>query len=93
MTAIVPTDLAPMPDAGVGRERVAKASVVTARKYAPLARFLPGQFNGGPGYLMYEGGELTGTYALGCGEGLVREIWVVRNPDKLGGLSRQRQVA
>lgn len=76
-----------------GRHRIANFAVTTARKYADIARFEPALLNGGPGLLMYEGGELTGAYVLGCSEGRVHEVWIMRNPDKLAGLARQRQVA
>lgn len=78
----------------VGRDRIMRFAIGVARKKWPKgARVVLAEVNGGPGVLVYEGERVTSAYVLGCGDGQVRAIWVVRNPDKLRALDVPRLVA
>jgi RNA polymerase sigma-70 factor (ECF subfamily) len=74
----------------VGAERIARFLTGTARKHPlpPGARIFPARVSGLPGLLVFVGDTCLQTIALDLEGGAVAAIYIVRNPDKLGHLSR-----
>ena len=98
LTALAP-DVVLVSDGG-GKAKAALRPIAGADK---VARFLVGiagqsatvpdlrievlEVNGGPAVVVWSGAEPFLTMSLGVGDGLVEQVLVVRNPDKLRGLA------
>ncbi|MGV9710184.1 RNA polymerase sigma-70 factor [Gordonia sp. NPDC003424] len=53
----------------------------------------PAIVNSLPGMIIHFDGQLQGVFVLHVVDGVIRHIYATRNPDKLGGLERQRSIA
>ena len=71
-----------------GRTTVAQFLSATARRPAPGSHAELADVNGEPGLIVRAGGEVYLVLSIGVDQGLVYAIRVIRNPDKLKGLSR-----
>lgn len=69
----------------LGRHRVARFLLGVARRTADLSG-MPAVVNGGHGLVVLEAGQPIGVLALSVAGGLVTEVDLVLNPEKLGGL-------
>ena len=76
-----------------GRDKVVRFAVKLSEKLQGTLHVEPRDINGVPGWLLYESGELTTVFILGIGDGQVREVWAMRNPDKLTNLAAPRRIA
>ena len=75
----------------VGADRVVRFFLGIARKTAGKVRSEPAWVNGGPGFVSYEGDELTSIYSIDVDHGRICGFYIVRNPDKLAVAVRERQ--
>lgn len=72
----------------LGRERIARMFArLSAKNYRPH-RLVPAVVNGLPGLILRTNEGPAGTFALEVADGVIRRIYVVRNPDKLRHLGR-----
>ncbi|MFW0792899.1 RNA polymerase sigma-70 factor [Gordonia sp. CPCC 205515] len=53
----------------------------------------PAIINSLPGMIVHFDGQLQGVFVLHVVDGAIRHMYATRNPDKLGGLERQRSIA
>lgn len=56
-------------------------------------RLEPAVFNNQPGVAIYVDGELAGTFTLHIVDGVIQQIYAMRNPDKLARIDRPRVIA
>jgi RNA polymerase sigma-70 factor (ECF subfamily) len=70
----------------VGAGRVARLVVGIERKWSGAGRHDPVSVNGEPGLLSWRDGRPDSVSSILVEDGLIAAIYVVRNPDKLGGL-------
>lgn len=72
-----------------GAERVARFFFGAREKLMPrdVVRRIA-EINGQPGVVVYHQGRVFGVLTMDVAEGRVRNIYIVRNPDKLEGLAR-----
>lgn len=78
----------------LGADRIARAFASGIRRFAPAERtYRPATVNGLPGFLVYHGVELTTVFTFGINRGRIHSIHVMRNPDKLRHLQRDRPVS
>lgn len=69
-----------------GRDRVRRGLLGVARKELPV-RLTRAEYNGTPGLVGYQGGRPAVLLLFGLdGDGAITEVFVHRNPDRLGGL-------
>ena len=76
-----------VPNPVFGAERVARFFFGAREKLMPkdvVRRFA--EINGQPGIVAYHHGEVFGVLTMDVAEGHIRNIYIVRNPDKLQGL-------
>jgi RNA polymerase sigma-70 factor (ECF subfamily) len=69
-----------------GADRAARFLAGVSRKQPPGLRVRPAAVNGAPGLIGYVAGRPVFALSLAIGEGLIRGVYIVRNPDKLGHL-------
>ncbi|WP_372347215.1 RNA polymerase sigma factor SigJ [Streptomyces sp. KL116D] len=67
----------------VGGERIAHAYAEIARVAGDRTTFLECTVNGLPGLVAFQGGALVTVFAFEVVEDRIRNIWAVRNPEKL----------
>ncbi|MFF7550276.1 RNA polymerase sigma factor SigJ [Streptomyces canus] len=67
----------------VGREQVARAYAEIARVSGDHTRFLECTVNGLPGLVTRQDGNLSTVFAFEIVDDRIRNIWAVRNPEKL----------
>jgi RNA polymerase sigma-70 factor (ECF subfamily) len=74
----------------LGKDRVARLFAGLAQKANLAGAFVytPARINGDPGYVVSEPDGSVTTVSLEIREGRVRAIYIVRNPEKLGHLTR-----
>jgi RNA polymerase sigma-70 factor (ECF subfamily) len=72
-----------------GRDLVARFMIGLFERAPSDLRLEPAPVNGQPGYVVYIGDRLHGVVALELADERVRRIFIVVNPDKLAGVSRQ----
>jgi RNA polymerase sigma-70 factor (ECF subfamily) len=70
-----------------GADRLARFCFVAARQLAGRITFQPAQVNGEPGLLRYLDGKLDTAMSFVTDGVRILEVYAVRNPDKLKGLS------
>ncbi len=70
-----------------GDDNVARFMVGVAGKAAPDATMEVVTVNGAPAWRIHQNGALYGVFQLVVAEGLIRQLLLVANPDKLGGLA------
>ncbi|KAF1047361.1 MAG: ECF RNA polymerase sigma factor SigJ [Herbaspirillum frisingense] len=63
------------------------------RRFGERIAYRPAWINGSPGLLRYIDDKLESAQVLETDGGLIREIYVVRNPDKLAAIARQTLAA
>lgn len=71
----------------VGRRAVVRLFQALLRHGPKDVQARPTWFNGGPGVLLLEAGVPTSAYAFDIVQGRIQQIFVQRNPDKLGGFA------
>jgi RNA polymerase sigma-70 factor (ECF subfamily) len=72
----------------LGAERVARLVIGIERKWTDSGRHQLIEVNGAPGLLTWRDGQPDSVTSLDVRDGRIAAIYVVRNPDKLGGLAR-----
>ena len=70
-----------------GADRIARFYFVVARQLKGRFTFRSAQINGEPGLLRYLDGKIDAAFSLVTDGARVLEVYTVRNPDKLKGLS------
>lgn len=66
-----------------GADKVARFFAGIAKKHPPAARHVFAWVNGQPGWLFYDGAVAYQAMALDIEDGVVRRVFIMRNPDKL----------
>ncbi|MCW0234158.1 MAG: RNA polymerase sigma-70 factor [Ferrovibrio sp.] len=69
-----------------GPDKVARFFVGIGRKLPPAVRRVDARINGQPGWLLFDGDMPYLALALDIVEGVVRNVFIMRNPDKLARL-------
>jgi RNA polymerase sigma-70 factor (ECF subfamily) len=69
-----------------GAERIARLVIGVERKWGQDARFDPIDVNGEPGLLVWRDGLPDAVMSFLVEDGRIAAVYVVRNPDKLGGV-------
>ncbi|HEX7104345.1 MAG TPA: RNA polymerase sigma factor SigJ [Acidothermaceae bacterium] len=69
----------------VGREPIARAWVEIAKRATSDMTVLERTVNGQPGLVAQQGGVTVTVFAFNIAEDRIKNIWVVRNPEKLRG--------
>jgi len=72
--------------------RIAWLYYANIRRFGKRITYRTAWINGGPGLLRYVDGKLESAQVLETENGLITEIYVVRNPDKLAAIARQTLV-
>jgi RNA polymerase sigma-70 factor, ECF subfamily len=77
-----------VPNPIYGADRVARFFLHATQKLMPrdvVRRFA--EINGQPGIVVYHEGRIFGVLTMAVAKGKIRNIYIVRNPDKLQRLS------
>lgn len=78
----------------IGAERVGKLIVGMMRYGERLdVRIEPAAYNGSPGFAFYLGDELEGVVTVEVAAGRITNLYAMRNPDKLAGVTEPRSIA
>lgn len=70
-------------------QRISWLYYANIRRFGERIAYRPAWINGSPGLLRYVDGKLESAQVLETENGLIAEIYVVRNPDKLAAIARQ----
>lgn len=70
----------------LGAEKVARFLVAAAGRPLPEQRIERTALNGSPGVVVFSGPTPVSSLHVEVSEGRVQRLWIVANPDKLGGL-------
>ena len=71
-----------------GGERIVRYALELASRMASGARLREALVNGEPGLVIEQDGAVGAVLSFGIGDGRVRRVWAVRNPEKLGAWTR-----
>ena len=71
----------------IGAEKVARFIARALSKSLASFDVVPTVVNGGPGFVLREGGRVSGVVAFDFGAGRIAAVRIVVNPDKLHGVS------
>lgn len=74
-------------------QRISWLYYANIRRFGARIAYRAAWINGSPGLLRYVDGRLESAQVLETEDGLIREIYVVRNPDKLAAIARQTLAA
>ncbi|MCB9441955.1 MAG: RNA polymerase sigma-70 factor [Mycolicibacterium sp.] len=75
-----------------GAEQVARLVVGLVRLGGPGARVEPAMYNGAPAFVLYLDDRLEGVVTVELTDGLITNFYVMRNPEKLGGVLVPRPI-
>ncbi len=59
------------------------------RSFGPIMTMEPAESNGWPAFLCYLNGELDGILTMHAENGLITDLYYVRNPEKLSRLTEE----
>jgi RNA polymerase sigma-70 factor (ECF subfamily) len=76
----------------VGADRVARVVVGLVRAGAAEGRVEPAFYNGSPALVLYLGDHLEGVISVELTDGKISHFYVMRNPEKLGGVNVAREL-
>jgi RNA polymerase sigma-70 factor (ECF subfamily) len=76
-----------------GAERVARVIIGLLRVAGEAGRIEPAMYNNSPAFRLYLGDNFEGVVMIELTEGRISHFYVMRNPDKLVGVDRQRQIS
>ena len=82
--------VASFPHPLAGAERISWLYYANLRRFGERIAYRAASVNGTPGLLRYVDGTLESAQVLETEGGRIREIYVVRNPDKLAAIARQQ---
>ncbi len=77
----------------IGAERVAKVIIGLIRVAGEEGRIEPAMYNNSPALKLYLGERFEGVITIEITEGRISHFYVMRNPDKLAGVDRRRQIS
>ena len=77
----------------IGAERVAKVIIGLIRVAGEAGRIEPAMYNNSPALKLYLGERFEGVITIEITEGRITHFYVMRNPDKLAGVDRQRRIS
>ncbi|MGY4648895.1 RNA polymerase sigma-70 factor [Mycobacterium sp. URHB0021] len=76
-----------------GAERVARVIIGLVRVAGEAGRIEPAMYNNSPAFKLYLGDNFEGVIMIELTEGRISHFYVMRNPDKLVGVDRRRQIS
>ena len=76
-----------------GADAASRVLIGIARKAGPGMRLEETMINGAPGWLAWDGEQLTAAVQLVVGADRIDQVLIMINPDKLGGLAEPRAIA
>ncbi|WP_082801340.1 RNA polymerase sigma-70 factor [Herbidospora cretacea] len=78
-----------MPRPLVGAAKMVRFYAAVLRSFGPVMSMEPTESNGWPAFLCYLEGELDGILTMHAENGLITELYYVRNPEKLSRLAEE----
>jgi len=76
-----------------GAERVARVIIGLLRVAGEAGCIEPAMYNNSPAFKLYLGDNFEGVVMIELTQGRISHFYVMRNPDKLVGVDRQRQIS